>query len=60
MQSLGENKAGYRAVFPPMKTSIKLRICWHWFLYPPDNVLPCKTMLVRYQLFITFLLCYCL
>jgi len=28
--------------------------------YPLDNVLLCKAMLVRYQLFITYMLCYCL
>jgi len=27
------------------------------FLYPPENVLPCKVMLARYQLVFTFMLC---
>jgi len=42
--SLGENKSDvYPAdnidFFPHMKTSRKVHICLHWFLYPPDNVL---------------------
>ena len=39
-----------------MKTS---HIYLHCFLYPPGNVLLCKAMLVRYQLVITFMSCYC-
>jgi len=52
MQRLGENKIAYRAentVFPQMKTSSKVHMCLHWFLYTPDNVLLCKAMLVRYH-----------
>jgi len=44
--SLGENKTDlYRAenrFFPQKKTSRKVHICLHWFLYPPDNALLCK------------------
>jgi len=34
----------------------KVHICLHLIFYPPDNVLLCKAMLVRYQLFITYML----
>ena len=44
--------------FPQMKTSRKIYICLYWFLYPPDNLLLCKAMVDRYQLFLTFMLCY--
>jgi len=63
LQNLGENTAGYRAgnrVFPQIRTSRTVHICLHWLLYTPDNVLLCKPMLVQYQLFITFILWYCL
>jgi len=43
-----------------MKTSRKVHICLHSFLYPPDNVLLGKATSVHYQLFITFMLCCCL
>jgi len=48
--------------FQQMKTPRKVHICLHWFfyLYPPDNVLLCKAMLVRYQLFIAYMFYYCL
>ena len=54
--SLGENKTDvYHAeninFSTKMKTSRKVHICLHWFLYPPDNVLLCEAMPVRYQLF---------
>jgi len=54
LQSLGENKTGYRAenikLFPQVKTSRKDHICLHCILYAPENVLPCKETLIRYQL----------
>jgi len=40
-----------------MKTSRKIHICLHCFLYPPDDVLLYKAMLLRYQLVTTFMLC---
>jgi len=33
-----------------MKTLRKVLICLHCIFVPPENVLPCKAMLVRYQL----------
>jgi len=63
LQSLGENKTGNRAehiFFSTNENFKKFHICLHWFLYLSDNVLLGKVMLVRYQLFITFMLCYCL
>jgi len=62
--SLGENKTDvYRPgniFFPQMKTSRKVHICLHRFVFFPGNVLLCKAVPVRYQLFIIFILCYCL
>jgi len=50
--SLGANKIDvYRAgnrFYPQMKTSRKVHICLHWFLYPPDNVLLCKAVPIQY------------
>jgi len=40
-----------------MKTPEKSVFVYIAFLYLPDNVLPYKAMLVRYQLDITFMLC---
>ena len=57
------------SLFPQIKHNI---VCFHRlkpeenstfvciaFLYPPENVLPCKAVLVHYQLVTTFMLCYC-
>ena len=58
LQSLGENKTGYRAdnikfVSTDLKLQEKSAFVYTAFLYPSDNVLLCKAMLVRYQLVIT-------
>jgi len=42
-----------------MKPSRKAHIYLHSYFHPPENVLLCKAMLVRYQLVITFMLCCC-
>jgi len=47
-------------LFYRWKLQEKVHISLHWFLHPPDNVLLWKAMPNRNQLFITFMLCYCL
>jgi len=53
MQSLGENKTGYRVesikFVPTDETSRKVHIRFA-FLHHPENALPCKAMLIPYQL----------
>jgi len=60
LQSLGEKEIGYRAenIISFHRWKLHEKFLFIYTDYPADNVLLCKAMLVRYQLFITFILCY--
>jgi len=64
LQSVGENTTGYCAKYIKFVSTDenlkkRLRLFLYCFLYPLENVLLYKALLIRYQLVITSMLCCC-